>query len=167
VPSLSNLPFREHLSGVQSNHLPIINTRQQRSRVDCWRLSPFFSPTTCSVPTLPLNDTLPCLGCTLSEPRSDLAPAAWFSHPSARVQLSFLMRVSLTYCPSPFFFGSSSSVPPSSSSVPPFPPPLIRKRDVLLWRAYHDLMSLLSTIKPDFAKPGCAWVKSTLPMNLT
>jgi hypothetical protein len=43
----------------------------------------------------------------------------------------------------------------------------IRKRDVLLWHAYHDLMSLLSTIKPDFAKPGCAWVKPTLPMNLT
>jgi hypothetical protein len=43
----------------------------------------------------------------------------------------------------------------------------IRKREGLLWHAYYDLMALLSTIKPDFAKPGCAWVKPTLPMNLT
>jgi hypothetical protein len=40
-------------------------------------------------------------------------------------------------------------------------------KETFCFSAYHDLMSLLSTIKPDFAKPGCAWVKSTLPMNLT
>jgi hypothetical protein len=43
----------------------------------------------------------------------------------------------------------------------------IRKIVVLLKRAYFDLMTLLSPVKPKVTKPDRAWAKSSLPMNLT
>ena len=33
--------------------------------------------------------------------------------------------------------------------------------------AYHDLMTVLSIVKSNVAKPNHAWAKPSLPMNLT